>query len=86
MLIYQILNLFDEQIGEGEHSKGFEKETEQIKAKIKEMKGEMEFGGIVEPINTRLEKSIECCHKPTQKGSKCTRRHLNSIGKCWQHI
>jgi hypothetical protein len=49
-------------------------------------KSELKDGGIVEQPNYRLQKSIECNHKPTMKGSKCTRRTLDSIGKCWQHV
>lgn len=57
--------------------------SELVKAK-NEKQNQMETGGVVE--NYRLNKSIFCEHKPTLKGAKCTRKTLNSVGKCWQHI
>ena len=41
-------------------------------------------GGMIE-TPSRMNKSMECLHKPTAKGSKCTRRTLSGNGRCWQH-
>lgn len=61
-----------------------QKEYSELVSAKNEKQNQMENGGVVE--NYKLNKSIFCEHKPTLKGAKCTRKTLNSVGKCWQHI